>query len=304
MLAEETRIAAAERVTAGGLRVSATEFTEKFNKFNFLVEHRLANEPAFALPRLIELARTTANTRPSDLYYDVGQVGIGQRWETATPGRLPVDETIRRLETEDAWIILWRAELDPAYGALLDRIMADILGMLGPAAARQIKKREVIIFITSPHRVTSYHIDRECNFLLQIAGSKEISVFSSRDREVLPEEELERFWCTDHNAPVYRPHLQERADVIELRPGLGVHIPINAPHWLRNGDSISVSASFNFQFHDHERADLYRANYYLRKLGGRPRPPFESRLADVCKTPFGALAYRMRQLRHGRGPRD
>jgi hypothetical protein len=183
-------------------------------------------------------------------------------------------------------------------------VMSNILELAGHELERSIKKREVILFITSPNRVTSYHIDRECNFLLQIAGRKRISVFRREDREVLPEEEIERFWTTDHNAPVYREALQDHADVFTLEPGNGIHIPVNGPHWVQNDNNVSISASFNFQFHDGVRADLYRANYFLRKFGLRPEPPFSPVGHDTAKRPFGAAIYKARQLYRGRGPRD
>jgi hypothetical protein len=278
---------------------------DKFNRKHFTFDHDLGNYPEFSLPRLIELAKSTAETRPKDLYYDVGDVDIGQRWATIPRGSLPIDETIRRIETQGAWIVLWRAELDPAYGRLLNMAMSDILGMTGAEIERKIKKKEIILFITSPNRVTTYHIDRECNFLLQISGNKEISVFDRDDRDVLPEVEIERFWTVDNNAPVYRSNLQSRASVYMLEPGKGIHIPVNAPHWLKNGNNISITASFNFQFRDSIRADLYRANYYLRRLGMHPRPPFAHPVRDaIFRRPFGAVAYKARQAYHGPGPRD
>ena len=178
---------------------------------------------------------------------------------------------------------------------------------MGHELERLIKKREVILG-SSRHPTGSppYHIDRECNFLLQIHGRKQISVFRREDRDLLPEEEIERLWTTDHSAPVYREALQgSRADKsFTLEPGNGVHIPVNGPHWLRNGDNVSISASFNFQFHDNVRADLYRANYFLRKVGLHPAPPFRGGGHDALKQPFGAAIYKARQLYRGRGPRD
>jgi hypothetical protein len=286
------------------LNFDADEFREKFNRRHFIITHDLAANRAFELPQLIELAKTMSETRPADVYYDVGDVAIGQRWETISKGTLAVDETIRRIETQGAWIVLWRAELHPAYTALLSQAMSNILEIAGPDLAQTIKKREIILFISSPNRITTYHIDRECNFLLQIRGKKEISIFPREDREVLPEVEIERFWTVDNNAPRYREHLQHRAEVFLLEPGKGVHIPVNAPHWLKNGDNISVTASFNFQFHDHIRANLYRANYFIRKFGLRPRAPFGSPIADAIKRPLGAAAYKAHQLYRGPGPRD
>jgi hypothetical protein len=40
----------------------------------------------------------------------------------------------------------------------------------------------------------------------------------------------------------------------------------------------------NFTWKDSERANIYRANYFLRKLGMRPQPPGRSKLSDAAKT--------------------
>ena len=279
-------------------------FQADFNRRHFGVAHVLGNHPDFALPRLVELAAEMARERPKDIHCDVGAPGIGEKWRDIAPGALPVDEIVRTLETQHAWIVLFRVERHPRYAALLDQAMSDILELTSPEMERQIKKREVILFITSPRRVTTFHIDRECNFLLQIRGDKDISIFPRGDREVVSEEELETFWTADNNAPHYRPEFEGRADHIRLRPGEGVHIPINAPHWLRNLDSVSVSASFNFQFRDRVRANLYRANYYLRKFGFRPSPPFRGAASDAAKAVLGGGLYKVRQMIHGRDHRD
>ncbi len=286
------------------LHFDADEFRRDFNQRHFTLQHTLAGHPLFALPRLIELAADMARSRPKDVYYDTGEVGIGQRWEDVERGAFPVDETLRQLHTQRAWIMLWYVDQHPAYGPLLERAMSDVMELTGAEIERQVRRREVILFITSPGRISSYHIDRECNFLLQIQGEKDISVFPRDDREVLPEREIETFWTTDSNAPVYREHLQNRAEVIRLTPGTGVHIPVNAPHWVQNDDNISVSASFNFQFKDHVRANLYRANYYMRRIGLRPTPPFVSPLRDSLKRPVGATLYKARQVLRGRHHRD
>jgi len=146
-----------------------------------------------------------------------------------------------------------------------------------------MKNSQSIIFITSPHRITEYHIDRECSLLLQVHGKKTIHVFDQTDREVLTEDELERFWTNDNNAASYKPHLQNRANTFLLEPGKAVHIPINAPHWLENGDDISVSINQNFQYKNERLANIYRANYYMRKMGLNPLPPGRSHLMDRIK---------------------
>lgn len=274
-------------------------FREHFNSRHFVLHHELTGHPLFDLPRLIELARDTAANRPDDLYYDAGVTDLNERWGTS-PARFPVDETIRRIEDAGAFIILKRAEHDPAYAKLLERCMSDILEVGGRGLQKEMRRREVIIFVTSPRRITTYHIDSETNFLLQVHGEKDISIFSKYDREVLPEHEIERFWTVDANAAVYKPELQSHADVVRLVPGKGVHIPVNAPHWVQNDDNISVSVSINYHSHDSKYAHVYCANYYLRrKLRLNPRPPAQSALLDAIKRPVGAAILKYKDRRYG-----
>jgi hypothetical protein len=167
---------------------------------------------------------------------------------------------------------------------LLDRGLAELKAHIGSGIDSQIMVEDIIIFVTSPKRVTTYHIDRECNFLLQIRGAKTVHVFDREDREVLSEEEIERFWAVDFNAAVYKQHLQHRAKSYRLTPGMGVHIPVNCPHWVENEDNVSVSLSVNFQFKDKLRANAYRANFLLRKIGLHPKPPGKSAALDTVKS--------------------
>ena len=141
-----------------------------------------------------------------------------------------------------------------------------------------------MILITSPKRVSSYHIDPDCNFLCQIRGEKVIHVFDRYNREVLPEEELERFWTVDKNAAIYKEKYQNRASSYPLKPGVGVHMPVNAPHWVQNADNISVTLAMIFQFPESVLGNIYRTNYYLRKLGLRPSPPGRSKVRDTLKS--------------------
>jgi len=280
---------------SGGRRMIELDrdvFREKFNRRQFVFRHSLSDEPLFQLPRLIELARSTAATRADDLYYDAGVQDIGQRWGTA-PAAFPVDQTIDRIENAGAWIVLKRADTDPSYAAVLDRCMLDILEISGRELERKMRRKEVIVFITSPNRLTTYHIDSENNFLLQLSGKKEINLFRPEDREVTTEQEIERFYSIDTNAATYKPELQDRAEVLMMEPGTGVHIPVNAPHWLKNGDNISISVSINYHGYDSERAAIYRTNHWLRRLGLNPKPPFRSSVVDQLKRPIGVVLGRL-----------
>jgi hypothetical protein len=230
---------------------------------------------------------------PDDIYYDAGRIRIDQRWDQIPPCQLSVDELLHRVEHADAWILIRRARRDPEYARLLDQSLAEFQELTGGALPRDMMKRDALVFITSPNRTTTYHIDRECNFLVQIRGEKVIHIHDRYDREILPEEELERFWTLDNNAAVYKDALRERAQAYRLRPGNGVHIPVNAPHWLTNADNISVTLSLNFQYHDSSLANVYRANFMLRRLGLNPQPPGRSHHLDAIKSSGWSVASRV-----------
>jgi hypothetical protein len=257
------------------------EFRDQFDRRSFEFSHHLSGHPLFEIPRLIELSKKLSET--GGVYCDAGDIDVGQRWEDCPSGSLSVDETILRIRDAGAWIILRRAEEDPEYRVILDDCMAEIRSLLGRDLSKEMMVQNAIIFVTSPNRISTYHIDRECNWILQIHGEKDISVFNKDDREVLPEEEIERFWTVDNNAAIYKDHYQNRATVYRLVPGRAVHVPVNAPHWVKNDNNISVTLSVNFQFPDAFRADVYRANYWLRKMGLRPTPPGKSQLRDNLK---------------------
>jgi hypothetical protein len=264
-------------------------FAANFDRKAFAFEHRLAGHPLFAPERLLQLAQQMAKD-PQDVYYDAGDVRVDQRWDQTPACDLPIDVLLKRIETAGAWVILRHAEKDPEYAALQNACMDEIEKLSGVDLRRVSKQRNAIVFVNSPNRISSYHIDRECNCLLQIRGSKTVHVFDRDDRDVLSEAEIERFWTVDNNAAVYRPHLEHRARVFELTPGCAVHIPVNAPHWVCNGPEVSVSLSINFHYKDALLADVYRANYWLRRIGLRPGGPRNSAARDALKSRlYGSL---------------
>lgn len=260
------------------------DFRVHFNRMPFEFFHSLADHPLFRLPRLLELARVTRQHRPSDLYWNAGDtIRVDQRWDQMGPKPFLVEEALQHIENAGAWITIHHAQNDPEYAALFDQCMEEFEELTGVNVRKVMKVDDALIFITSPRRITTYHIDRECNFLLQIRGEKTIYVFDQNDREVLPEDEKERFWAVDTNAAFYKREFQHRARSFRLVPGNGVHIPVNAPHWVQNDNNISISLSVNFMWKDSELANIYCANFLLRKLGINPLPPKQSGFRDAAK---------------------
>lgn len=256
------------------------DFASKFNKWSYQFQHRLTNNPLFELPRLIELSRNFSGKQ----YYDAGEAKPHDRWDQMPSRNLSVEEVLRQIESAKAWFFIRIIDEDAEYAAVLNECLTEAEDLAGYKFREGMKQQEMIVFVTSPKRVTTYHIDRECSFLMQVRGSKTIHIFDGNDREVLPEQEIEHFWTIDHNAPKYRKELQHRATSYALTPGTAVHIPVNFPHWLENDDNVSISVNINVQFAESKLANVYRANHFLRRLGLNPRPPRQSPLVDACKS--------------------
>lgn len=156
---------------------------------------------------------------------------------------------------------------------MLDDILRQ-LDELGRQAFRpEITWKTATIFIGSPNSLTPYHVDHEVNFLFRISGEKEVNLFEPRDRSVLTEEEIERFYVGDLNAARYREENQCKARVYRMTPGDAVHHPSLAPHWVRNGAQPTIALSVAFCMRPVDVAGrIYQVNHYLRRLGMKPSP--------------------------------
>ena len=276
-------------------------FAHYFDKKPFHVSHGLADHRLFALPRLMQLARKL----PAQyVEYNGGNLPVGARPEETPRTGLSAEETVRRIAECGSWMVLKRVEQDPEYGALLDAC----LDAVAPFAPRMLQ-REGFIFLSSPGAVTPFHLDPEHNFLLQIRGSKRVSMWDRDDRFVLPDAELETFYSAfvHRNLP-WRDVFQTTAWVVPLVPGQGLHFPVAVPHWVQNGPEVSVSFSITFRSESsQERELIYRANARLRRLGLAPRPPGQSVLLDSTKrAAFSAVSELKKRLkpRRDRPPED
>ena len=284
---------------ASSLELDAAQFRDQFERRPFLVRHRLVDHPLFSLARLIELARALPEDR---VEYNAGDVPVSLDPSRTPRTGLSIEETIRRIEECRSWMVLKNVERDPEYGALLDACL-DQVRQHSDTRCPGMHQREGFIFISSAGSVTPYHMDPEHNFLLQVRGSKRLSLFDGGDRSLLTEQELEKFYAGAHRNLVFNQANQARALVFDLAPGAGLHVPVTWPHWVKNGPEVSVSFSITFRtVSSDRRAIVYRVNSSLRRLTLRPAPVGRSALSDSAKH----LAYRTlrragRLLGGGRG---
>jgi hypothetical protein len=273
------------------LSIDRARFDPDFGRRPFAIRHHLADHPLFQMERLLHLARSLPEDR---VEYNAGELPVGIDPNLTPRNGLSIEETVRRIEACRSWMVLKNVERDPDYRALL-RACLDEVAATGHQAAKEMGKQEAFVFLSSPGSVTPYHIDPEQNFLLQVRGQKFITVFDGEDRSLLSDPELEHFYNGGHRNLTYRDEFTAKGTTFELNPGDGVHVPVTAPHWVRNGPAVSVSFSITFQNHASERrAIVYRVNALLRCRGLNPTPVGTSPWRDGLKS----LSYRVvRRLR-------
>ena len=93
----------------------------------------------------------------------------------------------------------------PAYDELLDELFVDIVRTL-PAAEGEVRRRQGVIFLSAPNSTTPTHIDGEQSYLLQIAGTKRISIGEFADDDGRPpgDRALLRRRAPQHRRPADR----------------------------------------------------------------------------------------------------
>lgn len=259
------------------LQLQSSVFDDCFGRRPFVVRHHLSEHALFTLPRLVQLA---GSLPAKSVEYNAGDLPLSVDPEKTPSNGLSAAETIRRIADCRSWMVLKNVEQDPEYRALMEDCL-DQVEIVSRECAPGMRDRESFIFVSSPQSVTPYHMDPEENLLLQVRGEKTVQVF---ERSVLLAEEIERFHSGGHRNLPYSEAFSEKSEAFTLRPGLGLHIPVTSPHWVRNGDEVSISFSIGFQTAASLRsAHVHRFNARFRGWGMAPAPVGQSALRDATK---------------------
>jgi hypothetical protein len=260
------------------------DFGVKFNQMDFMFDHGLAHHPMFTVAALGALAERIPKY-DDFVYWQNGRVQVNDKWEANPAPRLTLERTIEGIAHNDSLVILKHAEQDSVYGPVLQEILQRIYSFTPRAAQADIVLGESLIFLNSPGRKTAYHLDLESNFLLQIRGEKFVHVFDCSDRSLTPHEELENHCSGNHNGAIFKPERQHDSHYHHLTPGHGVHFPSTGPHWVQNGNDVSISININFDLVSihRRRKSVYRFNRVMRRLGLKPAAPGTSAVRDYLK---------------------
>jgi hypothetical protein len=258
-------------------------FARHYDRQTFSFEHGLGGHPLFDLPNLIALSRHLPDGGAS-AYWSNGPVHVGDRWERNQAARYSLEDTIANIADNNSLVIIKHINDDPEYGPVLCDFLERVVELSGVQMRRDVAAKEALILISSPKRVTPYHFDDECNYVVQVVGNKTLRVYDQTDRTLLTERELERYHAGDASAAVYDPERVAEAVTYDLHAGKGVHVPTHAPHSALVGDNISVALSITYELHSvHRASTVYSVNNRMRALGLTPKPPGISWWSDTAK---------------------
>ena len=259
------------------LELDPQQLSDSFSERPFAVRHGLVDHPLLTLDSIAELAETLQPGQVEQhLAANVSELLPGG---VAPQADMTPAEIARGIETNGCWMVLKHIESDPKYGALLDEALSEVVPHVAGREGGE-SRREAFMFLSAPNSVTPSHFDPEHNLLLQVRGTKEVTV-GEFPASVDVERELERYYAGGHRNVDWLPANEH---VFNMDPGDGVYIPVHAPHMVRNGPTASISFSITFYTRDVDRdVDVYSMNARMRKLRLSPAPPGSHPGSDKLK---------------------
>ena len=244
-------------------------FAAAYPEVPLRLQHALGSNPLLELEQLALLGETLP---PASAEYNRGDLPIGVTGKPGSNG-LTIGETIRGIATSGSWAVLKNIEQAPAYKLLLEALLDELRAEIEPRTGA-MQKLQGFIFVSSPGAVTPYHFDPEHNILLQLRGTKAMTVFPAGDARFAPDEVHEGYHTGGARELRWDDALAGQGREFALTPGDALFVPVMAPHFVRNGPEPSISLSLTWRSDwSYEEADARAFNGVLRRAGLRPQAP-------------------------------
>jgi hypothetical protein len=272
------------------LDIEPARLADALGRAPVAVRHTLADHPLLSVDALADLADALP---AGSVEHNVGDVPLVTEAEAVTRLDATPGDIARGIESNGCWMVLKNIEHQPRYRELLDACLDEVAPLL-EGSEGEMTKREAFVFLSAPGSITPSHVDPEHNFLLQIRGTKDMNVGRFVD-PTAEQRELERFYGGGHRNINQTP---DEVETFALAAGDGVYVRPNAPHFVVNGPTVSVSLSITWQTPATVRAArVHVANGRLRGLRITPRRPGESVAVDRVKAgAIGAMSELRRRL--------
>lgn len=251
-----------------------------------LLTHSFCEHPLFETEALVALATRLPAER---VEFNLADLPVGARPGEIVGNGLSAADTIRSIRTNRSWLVLKHVELDPEYRALLHSILSQVEPLVRPVTGRMLQL-EGFIFLSSPGAVTPYHLDPEYNILLQMRGDKTMTLFPAHQEAFATSNFHEDYHLGGHRNLPFRDEMAPAGRIFHLEAGKAIYVPVKMPHWVRNGDEVSVSFSITWRSAwTYREAEAHLMNRLLRNAGLNPAPPRPFPHSNLAKS----LAYRL-----------
>lgn len=267
------------------------------------VRHRLTEHPLLQPPQLAEfgqrlerLARTYSFSNDTTAGTNFNHAG------SANPNCKSALETLQDIDHAKAFMLLRHVQDDPAYRELVDSVLDEVKPHIDSKDPGMCY-RAGWIFVSSPHTVTPFHIDRNHGILLQVRGCKTVYVWDPDDTIVVSDRARE--WFHGHRQLTlvkWSEEFRARAHVFHLQPGMGIYMPLTSPHLVETSDEPSTTLTLSYNTDASRRnVMLHVVRDRMRRLGiGLPpigqRPGLDAWLHAAAHAADSAQRYTRRRL--------
>lgn len=257
----------------------------------FGFRHNLIDDPSLTLERLVE---TIPQIEPRFVFHSGRAMSKGEDFEHALNENRRIDsvsEAIAGLRSSKAYIMVREPERHAAFADIHKQLVAEIERQVAARRwGKAIIEPRTYLFLSSPGSVTPFHYDRASNFLLQIRGTKEVTVFPPWNDCVITSEEYESHMAYEESAVKWKPDSEPLGRTFVCGPGDALHIPFVAGHHVLNGaDDLSITLSIFFN-HRRSWAQLNALRWNnkvrtrLKRFGWKPIPAGRYAWLDQAKS--------------------
>ncbi|WP_373492370.1 cupin-like domain-containing protein [Parasphingorhabdus sp.] len=268
------------------------KFAENYPETPHILKHDLDHHPLLELGALADLARrlplTSIECNSGDQPIGLDQVPEQLREQAA--------ETILDIGAADRWVCLRNVEQQPEYAVLLEQLLEELRPQIEAKTGPMINL-QCFLFATSPGGVTPYHFDPEHNILLQLRGSKVMTVFPAGNTDCAADEIHETFHAGGRPELPWSDEMARHGTDCKISAGEAVYVPVMAPHYVTNGPEVSISISITWRSEwSYIESDARCFNGMMRRMGAKPKAPERWPGRNLARAYSWRLVRKLRQF--------
>lgn len=268
------------------------KFARNYPETPHILKHDLDHHPLLELGALADLARrlpiTSIECNRGDQPIGVDQLPEQLREQAA--------DKILDIDSAGCWVCLRNVEKQPEYAALLEELLEELRPRIEAKTGPMINL-QCFLFATSPGGVTPYHFDPEHNILLQLRGSKVMTVFPAGNTACAADEFHEAYHAGGRPELPWNEQMAQHGTACPIGPGEAIYVPVMAPHYVTNGSEVSVSVSITWRSEwSYIESDARCFNGMVRRMGMKPKAPERWPGRNLAKAYSWRMVRKLRQI--------